>query len=157
MQRGGMGRGDGGEQWRGRTSRRSEGSARWRTSGDLGSGGEMGRFEERESFRGRGPKGFSRSDDRIREDVCDLLEDNPDLDASDVEVKVDSGEVTLTGRVDGRWAKRLAEDITCSVRGVRECHNQLRSSGMKESQQRGGQEMAAGANGGRRSEQFTAR
>jgi osmotically-inducible protein OsmY len=77
-------------------------------------------------FAGRGPKGYTRSDERIREDVSDKLMEHPDLDASDIEVRVAKGEVTLTGSVDSRWAKRLAEDIAESCTGVRDVMNQLR-------------------------------
>ena len=52
--------------------------------------------------RGRGPKGYTRSDDRIREDVNDRLSDDPFIDASEVEVSVSSCEVTLSGTVDSR-------------------------------------------------------
>jgi len=83
-------------------------------------GGGMGRHS------GRGPKGWQRSDDRIREDVNERLTDHPHIDASDIEVQVQNGEVTLSGTVDDRQAKRLAEDITESVSGVREVHNQIR-------------------------------
>ncbi|MDQ2669556.1 MAG: BON domain-containing protein [Gemmatimonadota bacterium] len=48
------------------------------------------------------------------------------IDASDIEVKVKEGEVTLTGHVDSRRAKRLAEEIVENLSGVREVHNQLR-------------------------------
>ena len=75
--------------------------------------------------RGAGPMGYSRSDTRIREDLCDELTDNDMLDATDVEVHVSRGEVTLEGEVDGRAAKRLAEDLAWSVRGVVEVHNRL--------------------------------
>jgi osmotically-inducible protein OsmY len=78
------------------------------------------------SFAGRGPKGYQRSDDRIREDVSDRLAEHPDLDASDMEVKVSKGEVTLTGSVDSRWAKRLAEDLVEACPGVRDVMNHLR-------------------------------
>jgi len=77
-------------------------------------------------FAGRGPKGYQRSDERIREDVSDRLTEHPDLDASDIEVKVSNGEVTLTGSVDSRLAKRLAEDIAEDCSGVRDVMNQLR-------------------------------
>ena len=77
-------------------------------------------------FAGRGPKGYMRSDERIREDVSDKLMEHPDLDASEIEVGVAKGEVTLTGSVDSRWAKRLAEDIAESCGGVRDVMNQLR-------------------------------
>jgi osmotically-inducible protein OsmY len=77
-------------------------------------------------FRGRGPKNYHRSDDRVREEVCDRLTDNEWLDASDVEVSVAAGEVILTGTVDSRYAKRLAENIAESVLGVANVQNNLR-------------------------------
>ncbi|HEY0173387.1 MAG TPA: BON domain-containing protein [Pyrinomonadaceae bacterium] len=77
-------------------------------------------------FRGRGPKNYQRSDDRLREEVCDRLSDNEWLDASEVEVNVAAGEVVLTGTVDSRYAKRLAENIAESVTGVANVQNNLR-------------------------------
>ncbi|MET0645864.1 MAG: BON domain-containing protein [Pyrinomonadaceae bacterium] len=77
-------------------------------------------------FRGRGPKNYRRSDDRLREEVCDRLTDNEWLDASDVEVNVVAAEVILTGVVDSRYAKRLAENIAESVSGVSNVQNNLR-------------------------------
>jgi len=77
-------------------------------------------------FRGRGPRNYSRSDERIREEVCDHLTDNEWLDASDVEVHVTAGEVVLSGAVDSRYAKRLAEGIAESVSGVTNVSNNLR-------------------------------
>jgi BON domain-containing protein len=75
---------------------------------------------------GKGPKGYKRSDDRINEDVCDMLERDPDVDASEIEVVVVSGEVTLSGSVDDRWAKRRAEDVIADLPGVKDVHNRLR-------------------------------
>jgi len=77
-------------------------------------------------FRGRGPRGYHRSDERVREDVCEALTDNDELDASDLDVGVSSGEVTLSGLVDDRRSKRLAEDVASSCRGVKDVHNLLR-------------------------------
>ena len=77
-------------------------------------------------FTGRGPKGYQRSDTRINEDVCDRLCDSAEIDASDIEVRVDNGEVTLTGSVSDRSQKRRAEDLIEQVSGVREVHNNLR-------------------------------
>lgn len=79
-------------------------------------------------FFGRGPRGYQRSDDRIREDVCDRLCDDPWIDASDVEVIVRSGEVTLTGMVRDRTDKRRIEDVVEDITGVREVHNNVRVS-----------------------------
>jgi osmotically-inducible protein OsmY len=76
--------------------------------------------------RGRGPRGYTRSDDRIHEDLCDRLSYDPFIDASDVEVTVSGGEVTLNGTVDDRWVKRHAEDIAEEVYGVTHVQNNLR-------------------------------
>lgn len=77
-------------------------------------------------YRGRGPKGYLRSDDRIREDVCDRLTDDPYIDASEVEVAVTSGEVTLGGTVESRAARRRAEELAESLSGVKHVQNNLR-------------------------------
>jgi len=76
--------------------------------------------------RGRGPKGYTRSDDRIREDVNDRLTDDHMLDASDIETKVSNGEVTLNGHVESRQAKRRAEDVADRIAGVKHVQNNLR-------------------------------
>jgi hypothetical protein len=77
-------------------------------------------------YVGRGPKGYRRSDERILEDVCERLTNHPAIDASDIEVKVTEGDVTLTGRVESRTVKHLAENMVETVSGVKEVHNQLR-------------------------------
>jgi|KBSSwiStaDraftv2_1062776.scaffolds.fasta_scaffold240825_2 osmotically-inducible protein OsmY len=79
------------------------------------------------NFRGRGPKGYRRSDERIREDVNDRLTDHAYLDASDIDVNVKEGEVTLSGKVFDRTDKRLAEDVAESVTGVKNVQNNLRT------------------------------
>jgi osmotically-inducible protein OsmY len=77
-------------------------------------------------FYGRGPKGYQRSDERIREDVSEELFRSPEIDASEIEIQAQNGEVTLTGKVEDRHQKRLAEDIAEQVSGVRDVHNQLK-------------------------------
>jgi hypothetical protein len=89
-------------------------------SGEHGSSGQSG------SFRGKGPKGYVRSDERIREDVSDRLSDEDRLDASDITVEVSGGEVTLSGYVDSRQAKRMAEDCAEQCAGVGHIQNNLR-------------------------------
>lgn len=83
---------------------------------------------EQGNFAGRGPKGYTRSDERIEEDVCERLTENSELDASDITIQVENGEVTLSGTVDDRYFKRLAEDIVDSVSGVKDVHNQIKIS-----------------------------
>ncbi|WP_374301223.1 BON domain-containing protein [Paracoccus sp. (in: a-proteobacteria)] len=84
------------------------------------------RREMDSGHRGRGPKNYSRSDDRIREDVSDRLSDDRHIDASDIEVSVSGGEVTLDGTVENRFAKRHAEDLAESCSGVSHVQNNLR-------------------------------
>ncbi len=79
---------------------------------------------------GRGPRGYQRSDARIADDVCDRLTRHGWIDASDIEVRVEDGEVTLEGTVDSRPTKRLAEEVAESVSGVRDVHNRLRVAEM---------------------------
>ncbi|MDB4933998.1 MAG: hypothetical protein JWP87_970 [Labilithrix sp.] len=65
-----------------------------------------------------GPKGWARRDDRIHEDVCARLTEDGDVDASDLEVIVHHGEVTLSGTVTARAQRERAIRIAESVRGV---------------------------------------
>lgn len=82
--------------------------------------------EDEGRHRGRGPKGYRRSDDRIREDVSDRLTDDPWLDASSIEVEVRECEVVLKGAVDSREDKRRAENLAEAISGVRNVQNHLR-------------------------------
>ena len=77
-------------------------------------------------FKGRGPKGYRRSDERIKDDINDRLSDDSWIDASDIEVNVENGEVTLTGTVHHRNAKRRAEDLAELVSGVTNVENRIR-------------------------------
>ncbi|HEX2449757.1 MAG TPA: BON domain-containing protein [Gemmatimonadales bacterium] len=67
-----------------------------------------------------------RPDEAIWEDIHDHLTTNHDLDATEIEIVVEDGDVTLTGRVDTREAKWLAEEIARSVPGVVDLHNRLK-------------------------------
>lgn len=78
------------------------------------------------SFAGRGPRNYQRSDDRVREDVNERLTADPRVDASDIDVRVQSGEVILSGTVDDRRTRRLAEEIIEDLPGVRDVRNELR-------------------------------
>ena len=92
----------------------------WGEQGWARSGGQPGQHA------GRGPRGYRRSDDRIREDVSEVLTRDPDVDATDIEIVVLEGEVTLSGDVDDRRTKRRAEDLVERCAGVHDVHNQLR-------------------------------
>lgn len=82
--------------------------------------------ELRGIYRGKGPQGWQRSDERIREIICELLTDDEYIDATNVEVKVTNGDVFLVGTVPDRMMKRMAEDIVERLSGVKDVTNQLK-------------------------------
>jgi hypothetical protein len=98
---------------------------------------------DRSNFRAneRGPNGYERvawpwlsyghdeamtTDGEIGERVRRALVRHPDLDASDIEVRVQSAKVTLEGTVPDRPSKRLAKDMAMRCRGVKTVKNRLR-------------------------------
>ena len=62
----------------------------------------------------------------MKEDVCEYLERNAMIDASDVDITVAEGVVTLTGTVPDRQMKRMCEDEIENLPGVKDVNNQLR-------------------------------
>jgi osmotically-inducible protein OsmY len=79
----------------------------------------------RESHRGRGPKGYARSDERLREMICERLTDDPRIDASEIDVEVTQQTVKLTGTVPDRRTKYEVEDLVEHC-GAKDIDNQLR-------------------------------
>ncbi|WP_413288949.1 BON domain-containing protein [Bdellovibrio sp. HCB337] len=75
---------------------------------------------------GKGPKDYKRADESILADVVDMLTRHHEIDASDVSVQVEHGEVILTGFVPQRNMKFLAEDVIELIPGVQEISNQLK-------------------------------
>jgi osmotically-inducible protein OsmY len=84
------------------------------------------RRRQMDKYRGRGPKNYARSEDRIREDVCDRLTDDGAIDASDIDVSVSGTEVTLAGTVSSRYQRRRAELCAEGVSGVSHVQNNMR-------------------------------
>lgn len=115
-------------------SGRSSGYSRPGTGYDSADAGRRPSFETRYAeywivpgpHVGVGPKGYVRSSDSLKEQICERLADHGELDASELEVEVNEREVTLKGTVETREQKRLAERCAESVRGVEDVHNQLR-------------------------------
>lgn len=73
----------------------------------------------------RAPKHADRSDGRVEMDVSATLRRCDDLDASDIEITVASGAVTLEGTVPDRRSKRVAGEVASRVSGVHRVHNRL--------------------------------
>jgi hypothetical protein len=85
---------------------------------------------ERREERGRQPssggqRARRRPDESLARDIHEVLTNDPELDATDIEVRVEGGAVTLIGTVNSSDAKLLAEELTESFPGVREVHNRL--------------------------------
>jgi osmotically-inducible protein OsmY len=78
-----------------------------------------------EGHAGKGPKGYKRADNKIFDDVCEMLTLNPVVDASEIEVKVKDGCVFLKGKVESREVKRMAELSIENISGVVDVQNLL--------------------------------
>jgi hypothetical protein len=76
-------------------------------------------------YAGMGPRGYKRTDERIKEDINERLTWHGGIDASDMQVDVKDGVATLTGSAHSRYEKRMAEDIIDSVPGVQDVNNNL--------------------------------
>ena len=83
-------------------------------------------WETQSGFRGIGPKGYKRSDDRLREDICEKLTEDGFIDASDIDVIISNAEVTLNGRVKTKEEKHRAEELIEDIIGVQHVQNNLR-------------------------------
>jgi hypothetical protein len=86
-------------------------------------------YTGRGPYEGFGPRGYRRSDERIKEDICERLTSHGGIDARGITLHVENGEVTLKGVANNRQAKHMAEDVVYSVVGVAEVHNELRLRG----------------------------
>jgi hypothetical protein len=107
----------------------------------------LGEYRRGESWRGReggggllsrlfkrGPKGYSRSDERIREDISERLYHSAHIDSSEVSVTVQGGKVTLEGTVPNRWMRHAIENEADRCTGVRDIDNNIRVQSSDESQ-----------------------
>lgn len=104
-------------------------------SGEQNYGGQS----RQASFQGRGPRNYTRSNERILEEVNERLTDDPWLDASEITVRCVEGRVQLEGHVRDRWMKHRAEDLVDACMGVRDIDNRLRIQGAGESLSASGQ------------------
>ncbi|HKT67647.1 MAG TPA: BON domain-containing protein [Burkholderia sp.] len=121
---------DWGSEWSERSARplAEQRGGGWRDApGGARDPSRFGSAAERDAMRHRqGPKGYTRSDERIREDVCERLAHALDIDVSDVSVQVRDGRVELDGTVPARWMKHDIEDIADGCMCVRDVENRVR-------------------------------
>jgi osmotically-inducible protein OsmY len=96
--------------------------------------------------RGKGPKGYQRSDERLKEMICERLREDPQIDASEVTVTVQGNRVTFDGSVDSRHTKNLIEDVAEQF-GVDDVQNNLR---VQRDQSQAGRSASGAASSGSR-------
>lgn len=117
------------------------GSNYWQHGGSFGAG-SAGAMSG--ASRSRPPKGYTRSDERLKEDICEHLMSTPWIDAGEVSVEVKDGNVKLEGTVPERSMKHRIEDIAEECPGVKSVDNRVRV----ERQEHGGSQQGAGSMGG---------
>jgi len=118
----GSGRG-GGEQYGGQQSGQQYGQR-----GQYGSQAQQGRGMGQQGMgqhHGKGPKGYQRSDERIKELISERLREDPEIDPSEVTISVQGGKITLEGTVDSRQTKNAIEEIAEQF-GSQDIQNNLR-------------------------------
>lgn len=96
-------------------------------------GGRLNRWSDdvrsessHESHFGKGPRGYKRSVERIREEACERLARDFYLDASDIDVSVEDDCLVLKGEVKTRKDKRHAEALVENIPGVNDILNQIK-------------------------------
>lgn len=75
---------------------------------------------------GSGPKGYQRSDERLKEDISERLMESHYIDSSDVSVEVRGAKVVLEGTVPSRQMKHAIEDLVDVCPGVQDIDNRVR-------------------------------
>lgn len=83
-------------------------------------------------FTGRGPKNYSRSNERVREDICERLTADPYIDAQELEVRCENGTVVIEGQVEERWMKHRIEDLVDATAGVKQIDNRVTVAGQRQ-------------------------
>jgi hypothetical protein len=84
------------------------------------------RSEPLTDHRGRGPKGYRRSDETIKEDASEALYRSSEVDASEIEIYVEKGIITLKGFTQDRHQKRMAEAAIENLAGIEDVYNEIR-------------------------------
>ncbi len=90
--------------------------------------------DNRQGWQGRpqqqryrtGPKGYTRSDERLREDISERLMMADSIDSSEVTVSVKDCKVVLEGTVPTRYMKHAIEDLVDAAPGVQDIDNRIR-------------------------------
>jgi BON domain len=125
-----FGGGFGEERWRGQPASYGRFGEAEHGSRFYGGGSEYERGGQRPGLVrrlfGTGPKGYQRSDERLREDISERLMQAGNIDSSEVTVMVAGAKVTLEGTVPNRNMKHAIEDLVDACPGVQDIDNRIR-------------------------------
>ena len=80
-------------------------------------------------YSGIGPSGYDSAGDPIGQEVFSRLTQHGQIDAANIEITIDNGEVLLEGTVDSEETKRLAEEAVESIMNVNNVQNLLQVAG----------------------------
>ena len=73
----------------------------------------------------KGPKGYKRASTSIREEACEILYWDTEVDATDIDISVSDGTIFLKGSVESRQDKRRVEVLLEDISGVTDIQNHL--------------------------------
>ncbi len=71
--------------------------------------------EVKTDYKGKGPKGYHQSDERVWENACEALMNSPFVDATEIVVVTQDGKVILEGEVSHEQEKQAASEAVKSV------------------------------------------
>lgn len=83
-------------------------------------------YEIRRNYYGYGPKGYRRSDQKLKDEARLLLNQDPILDSSNINIEVFNNVIFLRGFVDSRKDKKRAEFLIEDIFGIEDIQNQLK-------------------------------
>ena len=72
---------------------------------------------------GKGPKGYQRSPARIKDEACEILARDFELDASGITIDLENRVLILKGEVNSRRDKRRAEWLLEELPGIEDIRN----------------------------------
>jgi hypothetical protein len=83
-------------------------------------------YQVKKNYYGLGPKGYKRSDMRLKDEACLLMNQDPILDSTNIQIDVLNNVIYLRGIVDSRRDKKRAEVLVEDIYGIEDVQNQLK-------------------------------
>ena len=78
------------------------------------------------NYSGYGPRNWKISDEKLQEKICEILLHSFEVDASEIEVKVEDRVVTLSGNISSKGMRNVAIDLVESIPGIEDVFSNLK-------------------------------